>query len=268
MNVYTGKILGALLGFLALGVIGGLVGFFVGHLFDSGLVRAIRMTGPDGLHALQQEFFDTTFVMLGYVAKADGRVSESEVAQAEAMFAQWRLTPSQRASAIKRFKRGSEPEFDPSEELARFRRTASLRPQTSQTLMLFLVGMALADGRLDTAERETLSRVARMLGMSDAALQRIISMVAAQANFGNQRQQRQQYQPQRSQLSDAYEALGISADADDRALKKAYRRLMSENHPDKLSARGVPEEMVALATQRSQNITAAYDVIKASRGLK
>ena len=268
MNVYTGKILGTLLGFLALGVIGGLVGFFVGHLFDSGLVRAIRMTGPDGLHALQQEFFDTTFVMLGYVAKADGRVSESEVAQAEAMFAQLRLTPSQRASAIKRFKRGSEPEFDPSEELARFRRTASLRPQTSQTLMLFLVGMALADGRLDTAERETLSRVARMLGMSDAALQRIISMVAAQANFGNQRQQRQQYQPQRGQLSDAYEALGISADADDRALKKAYRRLMSENHPDKLSARGVPEEMVALATQRSQNITSAYDVIKASRGLK
>lgn len=56
MNVYTGKIIGSLLGFLTLGVIGGLVGFFVGHLFDSGLVRAIRMTGPDGLHALQQEF--------------------------------------------------------------------------------------------------------------------------------------------------------------------------------------------------------------------
>ena len=74
MNVYTGKILGSLLGFLTLGVIGGLVGFFVGHLFDSGLVRASRMTGPDGLHALQQEFFDTTFVMLGYT-KADGCVS-------------------------------------------------------------------------------------------------------------------------------------------------------------------------------------------------
>ena len=108
MNVYTGKILGSLLGFLTLGVIGGLVGFFVGHLFDSGLVRALRMTGPDGLNALQQEFFDTTFVMLGYVAKSDGRVSESEIQQAEAMFAHLRLTPSQRASAIKRFKHGTE----------------------------------------------------------------------------------------------------------------------------------------------------------------
>ncbi|MGB2199649.1 MAG: TerB family tellurite resistance protein, partial [Luminiphilus sp.] len=170
MNVYTGKILGSLLGFLTLGVIGGLVGFFVGHLFDSGLVRAIRMTGPDGLHALQQEFFDTTFVMLGFIAKADGRVSESEIAQAEAMFSQLRLTPSQRASAIKRFKRGAEPDFDPSAELLRFRRTASLRPQTAQTLMLFLVGMALADGRLETAERNALSRVAKALGISDMAL--------------------------------------------------------------------------------------------------
>ena len=125
MRVYTGKVLGAFLGFVTLGVVGGLVGFFVGHMFDSGLVRAIRMTGPDGLHALQQEFFDTTFIMLGYIAKADGRITESEIAQAESMFAQLRLTPSQRASAIKRFQRGAEPHFDPSDELIRFRRTAS-----------------------------------------------------------------------------------------------------------------------------------------------
>ena len=111
MNAYTGKILGSVLGFLTLGVIGGLAGFFVGHLFDSGLVRALRMTGSDGLHALQQEFFDTTFVMLGYIAKSDGRVSESEIEQAEAMFTHLRLMPSQRALAIKRFKYGADQNF-------------------------------------------------------------------------------------------------------------------------------------------------------------
>jgi DnaJ like chaperone protein len=78
---------------------------------------------------LQQEFFDTTFVMLGYIAKADGRVSETEIAQAEAMFAQLRLTPSQREGAIKRFKRGAEATFDPAPELTRFRRIVALRPQ-------------------------------------------------------------------------------------------------------------------------------------------
>jgi DnaJ like chaperone protein len=269
VNFYTGKILGVVFGFLTLGVIGALVGFLVGHLFDSGLVRAIRMTGPGALHELQQEFFDIAFVLLGYIAKADGRVSESEVAQAEAMFAQLRLTPSQRASAIKRFQRGAEKDYDPSNELAQFRKTASLRPQTSQTLMLFLVSMALADGRLDRAERDALTRIAHSLGISDTALQHIVSMLSAQANFRGRRQdQRQTYQPQRSQLSDAYQALGVSSEVDDRELKRAYRRLMSENHPDKLGARGVPKEMIDLATERSQNITAAYDLIKESRGLK
>lgn len=60
----------------------------------------------------------------------------------------------------------------------------------------------------------------------------------------------------------------MKPDIDDRELKKAYRRLMSENHPDKLSANGVPKEMVELATERSQNITTAYDLIKQSRGMK
>ena len=269
MNIFLGKILGTLVGSAALGVIGGLVGFFVGHLFDSGLLRAIKMSGPDGLGELQKEFFDTTFVMLGYIAKADGRVSETEIAQAEAMFAQLRLSPTQRDNAIKRFKAGAEADFDPTPELSRFRRIVALRPNTSHTLMLFLVSMALADGRLDKSEDAALTRVALALGISDAALQRIVSMVAAQANFGGQRQQqRQQYQPQRSQLAEAYQALGVRPDVDDRDLKKAYRRLMSENHPDKLSARGVPKEMIEIATERSQNITTAYDLIKQSRGLK
>ena len=84
--------------------------------------------------------------------------------------------------------------------------------------------------------------MAKTLGISDAALQRIISMVAAQANFGEQHQhQRQKYHRKKSQFADAYKALGVSADVDDRELKKVFRRLMSENHPDKLSARGVPK---------------------------
>jgi DnaJ like chaperone protein len=66
-------------------------------------------------------------------------------------------------------------------------------------------------------------------------------------------------------LKDAYEALGIASDVDDKALKRAYRKLMSENHPDKLIAKGVPEDMIKLATERSQEIQAAYEMIKKSR---
>jgi DnaJ like chaperone protein len=50
--------------------------------------------------------------------------------------------------------------------------------------------------------------------------------------------------------------------------KKAYRRLMSENHPDKLIAKGVPDEMIKIATERSQEISNAYEVIRNARGMK
>jgi DnaJ like chaperone protein len=92
-------------------------------------------------------------------------------------------------------------------------------------------------------------------------------MVAAQASFAGGRE-RQQYQSQRSKIADAYRAIGVSPDVDNRELKRAYRRLMSENHPDKLSARGVPKEMVDVATERSKNITTAYDLIKEFRNLR
>ena len=138
---------------------------------------------PDGLRELQQEFFDTTFVLLGYVAKADGRVSEAEVAQAESLFAQLRLSPRQR-EARSRFKQSASADFDVARQLQLFRRVVLLRPATTQTLLLFLIGMALADGNLDSREREALSVIARSLGVPDSLLDRLISMVTAQSQFG------------------------------------------------------------------------------------
>ncbi|MCH1553138.1 MAG: co-chaperone DjlA [Luminiphilus sp.] len=269
-SIVAGKILGVFFGYITLGVAGALVGFFVGHLFDAGLWRAVRLSGPDGLRELQQEFFDTTFVLLGYVAKADGRVSEAEVAQAESLFAQLRLSPRQREAAISRFKQGASADFDVVRQLQLFRRVVLLRPATTQTLLLFLIGMALADGHLDSREREALSVIARSLGVSDSLLDRLISMVTAQSQFGQNAGGGKSYAPPkpRNQLSEAYQALGVSSSVSDGDLKRAYRKLMSENHPDKLSARGVPEEMIQMATERSQKISAAYDVIKESRGIR
>ena len=66
----------------------------------------------------------------------------------------------------------------------------------------------------------------------------------------------------------AYAALGVDSSVSDRELKRAYRKRMSENHPDKLIARGVPEDMVRLATERSQEIQSAYEQVRRQRGIR
>ena len=68
------------------------------------------------------------------------------------------------------------------------------------------------------------------------------------------------------EFKDYYDTMGVARDATQDEIKRAYRKLMSENHPDKLIAQGVPEAMVKLATERSQEIQAAYEMIKKSRG--
>jgi DnaJ like chaperone protein len=83
-------------------------------------------------------------------------------------------------------------------------------------------------------------------------------MVSGQAHFGEQ-------QSAQEKLAAAYELLGIDASVNDQALKKAYRRLMNQHHPDKLVAKGLPEEMIDIATQKTQDIKSAYELIKSHR---
>ena len=71
-----------------------------------------------------------------------------------------------------------------------------------------------------------------------------------------------------ARLSDAYEVLGVATGAADAEVTKAFRRLMSQNHPDKLVAQGLPESMIAAAHERTQRILEAYELVKTHRGIK
>jgi DnaJ like chaperone protein len=271
MQQYMGKIVAGLIGFLVLGPVGLLFGLAIGHAFDRGLWQALQAASPEALAKVQQQFFDTTFTLLGYVAKADGRVSEAEIAQAESLFAQLRLNPRQRQSAIEKFRAGAQPGFDPEATVAAFAAAVGPRRQVQHTLFAFLASMALADGEFEQAERSALHHIAALLGMPAAEVDRLVMMLSAQArfhtNYQGGRQQGSTAAPPRDRLKDAYQALGVEASVTDAELKKAYRRLMSENHPDKLMAKGVPDDLVKLATERSQEISNAYQLIRESRGL-
>ncbi|GGY63244.1 co-chaperone protein DjlA [Cellvibrio zantedeschiae] len=251
-------------------VVGFLLGFFITHKFFGALFgaalgyflydknRSPRISGAQ-LQQAQALFFKTVFNLLGHIAKADGHISEMEVKLTEAYMDKMGLTPEHKREAIRLFKEGASAEFSLQEALNAYRTLGSRSPNLSQMLLVYLINLAMIDGDLDAKEREILQQVAEGIGFSRIAFEQLLRMVGAQNSFA-------QNQPHRAnELALAYEALGVSADASDSDIKKAYRKLMSQYHPDKLMGQGLPEDMIKAATERSQEIQAAYDLIKKSR---
>ncbi len=264
-----GKLIGGLIGWLAFGILGMLLGLWIGHRVDRARTGAAGFGGfrthshPDS----QRLFFETLFRLLGHLAKADGRVSEAEIRQAEALMRQSRLTAEHRQEAIRLFNQGIAPDFDLQAQLTEFAQVCGRNARLKQILMVYLISMAHADGSLDQVERSILGRVAAGLEIPAMLLTQFINMVGAQTHFRSGGSSSAGHQPMATEreLQLAYQALGVTESASDAEIKRAYRRLMSENHPDKLMGQGVPEDMIALATERSKEISRAYDLIRESR---
>lgn len=265
--MFYGKLIGGIIGLLTLGPLGLIIGLFVGHLFDRGLWQTMKFASPKNIARIKESFFETTFLLSGFLAKADGRVSEQEIAHTEAVFNQMALSAEQRKRAIAFFQQGASTDFQPEPAIAAFMEACRGQRQLCQTLLFFLISLALADHQIDQSEHMALQRIATLLGFNSAQLEQFLRMAQAQDHFHGSAGAGTAG-PSGTSLEDAYTALGVSANVDDKALKRAYRKLMSENHPDKLIAQGVPEDMVKLATERSQEIQAAYEMVKKSRGLK
>jgi DnaJ like chaperone protein len=138
---------------------------------------------------------------------------------------------------------------------------------------MYLIVMALADGQLAQVERDILQDIAKQLGFNQLEFNRLLDMVISQTQFSRGGQQYSQHnsgsrQQSASSIQQAYKALGVSADASDQEVKRAYRKLMSQYHPDKLMGQGVPEDMINVATEQAKEIQLAYDLIKKQRNLR
>ncbi len=255
----SGMIFGAVIGYLLLhsllGVVGGAL---LGYFFIE--QRITRPNIPrEELERIQAIFFNTVFMMLGYVAKADGHISENEIKLTETYMEKMGLTAEHKREAIRLFKLGTESDFNSQAQLKVFMGVAHHSPNLRQMLLVYLVNVAMADGSLGSDEVRILREVASTLGFSRIAFEQLLQMIGAQNSFaGNQ-------QAGANDVAVAYQALGVTKDNSDAEIKKAYRKLMSQYHPDKLIGQGLPDDMIKAATERSQEIQAAYDVITKSR---
>lgn len=259
---FFGKVIGGLIGLAAASLPGLILGVLLGHMFDRALLKALRFGSPENIERIRNSFFETTFLLSGYLAKVDGRISASEIEHTEQIIAQMALDASQRERAIKLFHQGATSDFNMESVVADFLQTCGPQRQLQQTLLLFLISLAHADQGIEASEHAALVRIASVMGLGAAQLEQLLRMAQAQDHF---QQQGGQATPSSTTLEDAYTALGADSAASDKEVKQAYRKRMSENHPDKLIAKGVPEEMIKLATARSQEIQGAYEMIKKTR---
>jgi len=263
---WYGKIVGGILGLIVGGPFGAFIGVLIGHQFDRGLSLGGWSGGAQYSHAArQQAFFETTFWVMGALAKADGRVSEEEIQAARSVMHQMRLRPEDVQRAIELFNAGKQPGANVERQVDEFRRACGGHAQLVQTFLEVQFEIVLAKGSVTSDERAMLWKVARALGVSRAQLAQLEAVLLAQRHFRGRAPNR----PQSGlPISDAYKALGIESTATDKEVKTAYRRLMNQHHPDKLVAKGMPESMREGAKERTREIRAAYELIKERRGFK
>lgn len=265
---WWGKLIGGALGFAVSGPIGALLGAAIGHSFDKGLSGIESFTpGSFSTESIQVTFFTATFSIMGRVAKADGVVSKEEIDIAQATMTQMQLNDDQKQAAQALFNEGKSASFNYREIAEQLRKECGRRRNLLQMFLEIQIATALADGELHTTEQEILLELAQLLGFNRRQFEQLLAMAAAQQRFHHNESQ-QSAASTASQVNEAYEVLGVSQTCSDQELKKAYRRLMSQHHPDKLVAKGLPEEMMKLATEKTQQIKEAYDLVKQNRNIK
>jgi DnaJ like chaperone protein len=270
---WIGKLAGGVLGGLVLGPIGALLGVLVGHQFDEHEKSDALPEPPaaEDLAAIGERFFRATFRVMGYLAKADGRVSEQEIAAARRVMDELRLNGAQVQEAIGCFTAGKLPGFDLDAELAGLSHACSGRPDLTRVFLEIQVRAALAGNNLEGPVRPLMQRIARALAISSLEFAHVEAVLRIQHGAfrpGAGRTGAGDAAAYRPDLGQAYRVLEISASASDAEVEKAYRRQLHRHHPDKLKANGLPESMMAHAKQRTQQIIEAWEQICERRGIR
>jgi len=259
---WWGKFLGGTVGFTMGGPLGLLIGSVIGHkLVDKPLQESDN-------ELTQAAFFSATFSFMGHIAKADGRVSQDEIAMAQQIMDHMKLDAEQKRAAIELFNKGKQANFDMDGVLAQFKQVAHRRTTLLQMFLEIQLHAALADGQIDAAEQRIITNIAQQLGFSARHIEQLTALVRSNLGLEANRYHygsTASHKSQKELLKEAYEMLGVSHSVNDTDLKRAYRRLMNQHHPDKLVSKGLPEEMIQMATEKTQQIKAAYEMIKATR---
>ncbi len=264
--MYWGKIIGTVAGLATLKPWLAVAGLFLGHQFDRGFAaryRDFQKQGAD-IGRVSEDFVRALFQTMGHLAKVDGRVSEDEIRAARMVMQRLGLSPALVRRAIGWFDDGKRPGF-PLLQTVREARRVSARSAGKRTMFVrLLLEVVLAKDALKKEERALIWTVCSELDIGRVELAQLEAMIRAQKGFrrspaGN---------ADAARVTRAYKALGMSPDATNEEIKKAYRRLMNRIHPDKIAGDNPDAAAIAEAERRTREVRGAYEMLKARRSIR
>jgi DnaJ like chaperone protein len=238
----------------------------VAYQFYRGFKSSSRVFESNGETRLRvtDEFVRALFGCMGHLAKSDGRVSEDEIRAARLVMHRLGLTPAQVRRAIHWFDDGKRPGF-PLVQTVREARRVSARGAAKRTLFLrLLLEVVLAKPKLRKPERAMIWTICTELDIGRVELAQLEAMIRAQKGF----KRSPEGSADAARLQQAYATLGVSPDASNDEIKKAYRRLMNRIHPDKIASENPGEGAVAEAQKRTREVRSAYEMLKARRSIR
>jgi DnaJ like chaperone protein len=277
-NRWWGKLLGCFFGYLMAGPAGSLFGVLIGNFFDRGL--AAHFSRPhwhyreEKREAVQKIFFEAVFTVIGHIAKADGRISENEIQMAEQLMVEMSLNQKQKILAKNYFTEGKKNTFDLTRIVGLLHNTCNDNEELLKLFMDIQYRAAQVDG-LSANKLQVLNSIFKQLGFAPLHQQyrfyedfghRSSNSSQKQQNYGSSNQRHYNQSQEDYSLNQSYALLEIKPSASKQEVKRAYRRSISRNHPDKLIAQGLPEQMIKIANDKTQKITKAYEQICASKG--
>lgn len=264
--MYWGKVIGTLAGLATMKPLFAILGLVLGHQFDRGFEARYKSFREEGRRiGLQSDgFHRALFRIMGHLAKIDGRVSENEIRAARSVMHRLGLGPTEVREAIGWFNEGKEPGFRLTATLREVRSKHARRGDTRAMFLRLLLEVSLAKNRLHQAERATLWNVCSELDIGRVELAQLEAMIRAQRGFRSS----PAGDADSERVRAAYRTLGVDASATNQEVKTAYRRLMNQNHPDKLEGSDPAPEVKAEAERRTREVRSAWELLKTRRSIR
>jgi DnaJ like chaperone protein len=245
---WLGKIVGGTLGFALGGPLGAIAGAALGHTFDASNEQYSRARLSYHEES-QMTFFVATFSMLAKVASADGRISEEEIRALEDFMAhELNLTPESKRFAVEIFETALNSPMAFEDFAHQFYNQFHNQPRFLDLMIDMLVRLSVADGTMSESEEKLIRSAARIFHFSEQKYTELKS----------------RYAPD---FEKYYAILGTNSKASNDEIKRQYRKLVKEYHPDKIASKGLPEEFTKFANDKFREIQEAYDAVKQERNL-